>query len=316
MSLKPLIADPAQLKQTDAAQLKAELPGLARRMLKKHHSRETAIPFFMDLQAEYKGGQQQLLFLCGKLSAWKKHIKQRLSEAEALRGYCFIEASEAGNGFVLQLMPTQGKAKKKIDKLQKALKQLISPAKLRVELVPGEFSEDDPALQALAEAADAAPEDPKERAGAEPDPKVRRGAETPKPQAEKPSAEQAKLWAAIQQLLPRIKTALQAWPRAQAPERKGLLQQLAAAWKLLQGYLPRLPEAQRRQVEQHALYLALQQLMAKIPQNQGTKPEPAPEPKPQPEPARPAQVEEENRFKTGMQRLTELFRQVQIQFAY
>ena len=166
MAIAPLIKQPAELAKTSFAVTKGQLFKSLKKAAKKHNTRETAMPFFMQLDAKYSDTNEGLLLIFGKMGAWKKYAKDTAPKAEALRGFCFVSEDPETGGFVLNLMPVAGKFKAKINALSKEVKKVIPPSKLQVEIVPGEFKDDDPELAKLEAAADNAADDEGEEAEA------------------------------------------------------------------------------------------------------------------------------------------------------
>ena len=159
MSLAPFLKSPDLLARTSVKAFQADLYKHLRRLAKKHNSRETAVPFFMDTQAQMADDASAFFFTFGKIKAWKAHAKKAAAQSLALRGFCYASPDPESKCIAIFLLPVAGKAKAKEALLQKRLKAILPLSKARLHIVAGEFDEDSPEFQALEQAAETAPEE-------------------------------------------------------------------------------------------------------------------------------------------------------------
>jgi uncharacterized protein (DUF697 family) len=168
MSVKPIIDKPTSLATTVYKDFSSKFLKTMRKLAKKHTSQETAVPFYLELEAEFKASEKGFLFLAGKMNAWKKFSKENATKKEAVRGYCYITTDDKG-WLLINVMPVAGKLKNKVKPVALALKKVVSLNKMGIEYVAGEFQDDDKrdaATENMAEEADApdVPEDAEDNA--------------------------------------------------------------------------------------------------------------------------------------------------------
>jgi uncharacterized protein (DUF697 family) len=163
MSVKPIIDKPTSLATMTHKDFSTKFLKTMRKLAKKHNSQETAVPFYLELEAEFKASEKGFIFLAGKMNAWKKFAKENATKKEAVRGYCYITTDDK-NWLLINVMPVAGKLKNKVKPVALALKKVVSVNKMGIEYVAGEFEDDDKrdaAIENMAEEPDApdVPED-------------------------------------------------------------------------------------------------------------------------------------------------------------
>lgn len=168
MSVKPIIDKPTSLATMTYKDFSTKFLKTMRKLAKKHNSQETAVPFYLELEAEFKASEKGFIFLAGKMNAWKKFAKENATKKEAVRGYCYITADDK-DWLLINVMPVAGKLKNKVKPVALALKKLVSVNKMGIEYVAGEFEDDDKrdaATENMAEEPDEpnAPEDAEDNA--------------------------------------------------------------------------------------------------------------------------------------------------------
>lgn len=145
MSITPFVKSSAELKAYNFGNFKRDIIKSARKLAKNHFSAETAAPFYLNLHENCteKNPKGNFFIVFGKIQRWKDYAKIKAKDAKelALRGYCFVTMEN--NTLILNLMGVQGKLRSKPNDIRKAGAAAISKAKLRFELVKGEFDENE-----------------------------------------------------------------------------------------------------------------------------------------------------------------------------
>lgn len=263
------IPNPKELEKKLCGSLKKELFPFVRRLAKKCNSLETAQPLFISTAAKFQDGEDFLL-LCGKLNAWKAYIKQELTSKEALHGLAYISKDEEGPGFILNIIPKKGQLKKKEGKLQKLLKKIIPPAKLRLHFIEA-------ALDDVEEESEEQEASDKERPGAQAASNERRGLK-----------DIIKNWKTTLKLLAEAKGLLAKIKTVQGEEQKDIFKKIYAFYKKATQLIDLLPQKQQERIRKHPVYIAIKTLAEKLGKTPENK---EPEPKPQ-EPEKPGQKPE------------------------
>jgi hypothetical protein len=267
MSIAPVIKDPKLLGESSRKLFVGSFKASVKKLLKKHNSKETAVPFFLDTACDFKDAQEEFFFIFGKIKAWKAHAKKTANEKMATRGFCYATAE--GKTITIHLMPVAGKAKNKIDLIGKKLKTVISPGKICMVIDSGEFDENDPKFLALEESVEQMPDAPDE---ADED----QDEEDEAPSSSSPDA--APDSKQIPAELAKIKQLLVEYSKNKSPENLAKIEQIYQQFNQL---ISLFPGGIQKTAKEHELYKTVEKILENAKKAKPEEPKPNDAPSPQ-----------------------------------